>query len=335
MRLENTLALINAKLLNKPSIELFDTICFELKKVRRGDLFIAYKNSDIPQAIAQGAYGIIFENTQQISDTEIAWMQVESVEDALLRLLRFHLIDRDVTAYDCDLITLELASKIQTNSKIVVTESSLRNSYNKLHEVEVGSTVLFNSSCIKEDLFVNIKPFVKIATEHINIIEQTLFETSFIYDNVFYERQLLSPFFIPFLELLFQFYKSENIIFSLKDFSSLEHFKPVFTDSKLQSKDFGASNKVLIFEPSFELISTQINFLNAQASWAKIIYIVPRVKARDLEDDINIFAYESEEEILDILINEQFHFALIAEKDKSLLNLVKERHRPKQQLTLI
>ncbi|MBU0720603.1 hypothetical protein KJ877_04625 [bacterium] len=149
-------------------------------------------------------------------------------------------------------------------------------------------------------------------------MEQTLFETSFIYDNTFYERQLISPFFIPFLEELLHLFKSIKINFRLRKFTPIDHFEAVFTNKKFEIKEFGTSDKVLIFELNTQLIKNEIKFLQKQASWAKTIYIVPYTT--ECEDSKNVFRYKNKNEIIDILKNNIFHFALVVGVDKSILS---------------
>lgn len=143
MRLENVLALTHAKLINKPIIKSFENIVFEAKLVKRGDLFLAFNDAEIESAIFNGAYGIIFSKPVQMSDNEIAWMQVQSIEDALKRLLRFRLIEKKVTSYACDLITLKLALQVITEPSFIVLKSDMQEIAKMLWDIqEEHSTVL-------------------------------------------------------------------------------------------------------------------------------------------------------------------------------------------------
>lgn len=333
MRLENIVALTQGSLLNDPFITSFDGIAFDVKKVKRGNLFIAIDSADIDDAVRNGAYGILFDKPAQIGDTEIAWIKVASVDDAMLRLLRFHLLEKEPDVYSCDPITLKLAQQIMTTADFQVVSGGIAEIFNQLWECDKGTTLLFSPSETDSNLFVSAKEIPKTAVDSIAIIEQTLFETSFIYNNVFYERQLLSPFFIPYLERLLHFFKMLKIEFRLRPFTPIAHFEAVFTNSRFQVKEFGATDRVIIFEPYFELIGQQIDFLERQANWAKIIYIIPSHKKQFLDDTENIFTYRCERDIIQTLKSTDFHFALIAEQDKSLLDkpLFKEKS---EQLTL-
>jgi len=319
MRLENILALTHANLLNEPCVNSFESIVFDAQKIKRGDLFIAFNTEFIEEAVHNGAYGIMFEKHIEVIDTEIAWIKVDNIKDALKRLLRFKMIEKEVVAYECNEIILKLALQIVTPLNCLVLDGDIKTTFNSLWHVQSRTTVLFCPALVDKNIFTNIKTFPKTAIEPIKIMEQTLFETSFIYDNKFYERRLISPFFIPFLEKLFHLYKSLKIDFKLKKFTPIEHFEAVFTNKNFEIKEFGTSDKVLIFEKNSDLIAQEIRFLQKNASWAKIVFILPFSHAKENENYENILTYKHENEIVSILKNTNFHFALIAGVDKSIL----------------
>jgi hypothetical protein len=60
--------------------------------------------------------------------------------------------------------------------------------------------------------------------------------------------------------------------------------------------------------------------LDAQASWAKIIYLLPESMRSSITIGVeNISFYRYPEEVLSILQSKSFHFALVAGVDKSIL----------------
>lgn len=320
MNLSNLSALVEGKLSNSPSITSFEDVSFEAHKVKRGDLFVALNHNDIETAVLNGAYGILFDKPTQISDQEIAWIKVDCIDKALLRLLRFRIMERSPQVYSCDSISIKLASQIITSNNLIVLNKNLREHIQDLYALEKQSIILFNKEQIDSSLFIDVKALSKITKSSITIVEQTLFETSFIYDDTYYERQLLSPFFMPYLESVLQFFKQLDVKYQMRDFKPIKHFEPVFTNVHFQVKEFGQSDKVLIFESDFKLIKEQIEFLDAKANWAKIIYLIPNARIEELDIIENIFAYDSAWDIMQTLKNEKFHFALIAEQDAEILN---------------
>jgi ferrochelatase len=320
MRLENILALTQGNLLGEPSVSIFENVVFDPSKVKRGSLFIAYSSDDIPEALLNGAYGVMFDRPTQITDSEIAWIKVDNLDTALKKLLRFYLLEKELQVYACDPITLHLSTMITTPPTFCNVEGTMREVWEKLWPLEKKSIVLFSPTLTDPDIFIEHSQLIRAQENTITIIEQTLFETSFIHNDTFYERQMLSPFFIPYLEHLLFFYTFLRVPFQIRGFSKMGHFIPVFTNARMEIKEFGSSERVVIFEPLLELIDEQIDFLDAQASWAKIICLLPESMRSALTIGVeNILFYRYPEEIIALLQSKDFHFALVAGVDKSIL----------------
>jgi ferrochelatase len=329
MRLENLLALTHASLKSEPCISNFENIIFDVNKVNRGDLFIVKNKQEIQEAIKNGAYGVLYESQVNVTDSEIAWIQTENIEDALKKLLRFRLIEKEVTSYSCNEIVLKLAKQCVVDLNCIVVLGDTKHLFSTLWHIPNRSTLLFSPAINDENLFANNKVAPSSSVNKITIMEKTIFETSFIYENVFYERQLISPFFMPYLEELLNIFKSLKIDYKLKKLSSPEHFEAVFTNKNFEIKEFGTSDKVLIFEPNIDFMEVEINYLKSNATWANIIYIIPRNTHTKSSDDT--FIYEDKDEILSILKQNKFNFAFIAGAYKTIL----EQNMPKQTGQLI
>ena len=320
MRLENILALTQGNLLGAPTVSIFENVVFDPSKVKRGSLFVAYSADEIPEALLHGAYGVLFDRPTQIADSEVAWIKVENIDAALKKLLRFYLLEKELQVYACDPITLHLSTMITTPPSFCNVEGSMREVWEKLWPLEKKAIVLFSPTLTDPDIFIEHSQLIRAQENTITIIEQTLFETSFIHNDTFYERQMLSPFFIPYLEHLLFFYTFLRIPFQIRGFSKMGHFIPVFTNARMEIKEFGTSERVVIFEPLLELIDEQIDFLDAQASWAKIICLLPESMRSALTIGVdNILFYRYPEEIIALLQSRDFHFALVAGVDKSVL----------------
>ncbi len=319
MRLENILALTGGSLKNDPFITSFEGIAVDPKKVKRGNLFIGSDTASIEEAVLNGAYGIVFEQPTQICDFEIAWIKVASIDEAILKLLRFHLIDKELEVFSCDPVTLKLAQQIMTPYNFLALSGSPRELFKELLTLMPKSIVLFSPELTQKDLFPSSQPLPESEVGQIEIIEQTLFETSFIYDNTFYERQTVSPFFIPFLEQLLNFFKHYHLDFRLRTFRPIDHFQPVFTNASLVEKEFGTGDKVLIFESSLALVQAQMHFLSTNAQWAKTVYFLPLTEQEKSLSMEHIHFYESNDDLIRQLKETDFYFALIGGQDKSML----------------
>ncbi len=328
MRLENIVALTNAKLLTSPEVSAFGEIRFDASKIKRGDIFVAFDPEEIDTALQNGAYAVIFDKPVQISDTETAWIKVESLDSALLRLLRFRLVEKGIEAYSCDEVILELADGIETNGKVFVVDEDIAGLTKKLWNIENQTTLLFSPSKTNQDLFVNFKELPSVIDKKIEVIEKTLFECSFIFDDHYYERILLSPFFLPFLQRLLNFYKHHGIEYRLRHFDHLTHFEILFTNKNLEPKEFGSSERVLVFEKDIHLFREEIEFLSSHAPWARTVYLLPNTYK--MESCENCYYFEDYASLFEQLRRLSFHFALVGGVGKEILNKSKNFNQPRQ-----
>ncbi len=327
MRLENVLSLTGGELMNAPDVTQFEQIVLQPTKVKRGDLFVAYDTRDIPQAVANGAYAVMYDGETDVSDGEIAWIRVDRLDSALLRLLRFHLLEKSLHAVACDRITIALAAQMFKDDRVYVLQKSLQEELHRLWELPQGHWVFFPKEPQYDGLFAETAS-IPPNGERIQILEQTLFETSFILGDAYYERQMLSPFFLPYLARLSAFAKHQDLRLAVGSMHNASHFVPVFVNDDLKVKTFGQGGRVLIFEEDISLMLGEIDFIASEAKWAKIIYLVPHEHRELLPKNDSFLSYRSKQDIIDILKTVPFHFALIGGQDRRLLDTMASQPRP-------
>lgn len=324
MHLHNVIGLTHGVLRTHPTVSTFDGIVIDPKRVRRGALFVALNPYDVPLALENGAYGVLFErHVSQIND-DTAWIEVEDIYAALLRLMRFILLDKELYAFTCNRITLHVAKQLHLEGHCLVLEGSLHENFDRLMGAPKGATLLFNDRDIRSDLFIDVSALPAQALEPIIVMEQTLFECSFIYRERYFERQLLSPLFIPELEALLQMLHERGIGYKIRPFTHFGHFQPLFINAALQIKEFGSSDRVLIFESDLSLIPRQMAFIASKSPWAKVCYLLPK-GAMESPDASNIIWYDTTETLLEALRKEHYHLALIAGAKPSILE---QQHLP-------
>ena len=332
MRLVNLLALTDATLVNNPFVSSFNNIVFEAKALKRGDLFIAFDEDSIEDAILNGAYGIMFDKPTQISDREIAWIKVENLDKALAKLLRFRLIDKEVRVYKTDEVTLKLALQISTESSFMALSGDTRSLGDKLWHIEPKTTLLFSPTLCNEAIFSDVEEISnKSNKEEIEIVDQTLFETSFIFDDIYYERELISPLFIPSLETLLNLYKELDINYRIKKFTQIDNFEAHFINKNFKVKDFGTTERVIIFEKNSTFFDLEYNFLEQHAKWLNVIYLLESSNIEKYQDRQNLYFYSNTHQLTRFLKENSFHFALIVGRDREILSILETSQ---EQLTL-
>lgn len=327
MRLESVLSLTNAALVSQPDIRTFDQIVFNASKVRRGDIYVAYEPSGIPEAIANGAYAVLFETPETVSDPEIAWIKVSSLDEALLRLLRFHLLDKSLRPVACDPATLALAEQMIKDETCIVIRGSIQEQLPRLWNIADGCRVFFANRKSCRDLFIRADTIPQ-TVEPYRIVEQTLFESSFYMHGVYHHRKGISPFFLPYLNRLSAFLDQNGLQYSISGMQHSSHFAPLFVSESLQAKPFGHGNRVIIFESELHLLAEEIAYLAASAKWADTLFLVPESFDATLPESSRILRYCTKEDIIAILKTTPFHFALVGGQTRDLFDTMQKPTAP-------
>ncbi|BCD60486.1 MULTISPECIES: hypothetical protein [unclassified Nitratiruptor] len=300
MRLQSILSLTGGKLLNTPPISKFNAISTSLEELKRGDLFVALSKKDVDNAIQKGAYGILHEGPVQISDSEAAWIRVDNLQETIIRLIRFFMIQNSVDLVSCDEILFELANTIIQDKDAIITQDFSTLLRNIQHE---KVKVVLLPAALAKKLALDI---IKITeNEHFKIVQEYLFETSFIFENRFYERVRISPFFQK--ELAYILAIAAEYLLNI-DFSKIEHFqkcRPYFVDHQFQETEFGKSERVIIHEISCEVASAFWDYLQKKAPWSTKLFLCQNPNSCQCQ------TFQSFDEAQKILYNCFYHVALV------------------------
>ena len=274
MQISSILDIIDGSLLNSPSISFIYSIKTNVSKVKEGDLFLARNLDEIQQAIKNGAFAIIIDTNTAIIDNEIAWIKVQDMDLCIVKLLRFKLAVKNLEAYHCDKITYNLlrlySSSFTKNIKLI--PNKLENLFKYIDEINDKDIIISSNENILSKIYPNNKNFNDIHKISMveNLIEHSLFETSFSYGNKFFSRIKLSSLYILNFLNVYKFL-NENIDFlKLKSFNN---FKPIFIDKNLNLIEFGKSDKFIICQNNIELCEDEILYIKAKYKYAKTIFI--------------------------------------------------------------
>lgn len=311
MKIENLIFLISGELKNSPAISNITGFSNDVEKLKRGDLFFAAKKDEIDQAIQNGAYAVLFEGWTQISDSEIAWIKVENLELAALKLLRFFLIQNSISIYKISSLEWDMIKTVANKDEILYIEDDFINTFINLYKKDIKFALIKSDNIIKK-ISLDID-FLEISKK-IDIKNSYLFETSFIYEGKFYERVHIPKIFIESFNKILNLLDSYNISYFIKNIEKLNHFRPYFIDRNFTVKEFGKSEKVIILEKDYGLLDKEKDYLEKNASWAKRVYI------SDEKKDFFIYA-KNFDKIREILYNFDFNFALIGVKDMDVEKL--------------
>ncbi|WP_419764778.1 MAG: peptidoglycan synthetase [Arcobacter sp.] len=312
MNISSVIDIIDGKLQNSPSVSFIYNIKTDAKKVIEGDLYLAKNIKDTQTAIKNGAFAIVHDFEIEVLDNEIAWIRVNSLEETLIKLFRFKFSTFNLEVYYCDKVTFDLINIYKAlNKKIKMIFSNLESCVKIIENINEDEIFICSNEELIKSIYPNYKPFSKQTYKINNLIEHSLFETSFSYKEIFFHKLKLSSLYInQFLDV----YNFFNLELDLQKLMKLNHFKPIFVDKYLNIIDFGRSNKVIICQKNLELILDEIKYLEEKYKYGKTIFITPLFIENFNQQQIIL---EDIGNLKKVLKNEYFNALYIIGYDKS------------------
>ena len=333
MTFENLAKLTNAKLLNKPFISSYERIIFDPLKVKRGDLFVGNDPKEIKIALERDAYAILSDNKKvNILDDEIAWLQCPNIDDSLTGLLRYDLMNRKLHFVYFDKISADMMQHIVSKEEIIFLLQDAKQNFQNLytisdHTIVVGSDKKYLQNIYPEYEIPDIAIYQKL-----NITKSTLFQTNFTYRESYYENIKVPKLFINKLESILNYLDTKLLYYDIHKCDYIPDFNPICVNKQLEIKAFGTSSLILIITESSQTLKTIQKYLKKEASWANILYFIPKNQLKEYSFLDNIQTYKT---ITDIkrLKELEFNFAIINADLHKVVDILKNLN-VKEQLSL-
>ena len=158
MQISLLVDIVKGELVIAPLISFITQIETNPSKVKDGVLFVAKNTKDIPLAIQNGAFAILFDKDTVIIDNEIAWIKVDSTKEALLRLIRFYLSSKNLQGYFCNSVSFDMLKLYAyLNKNLLFLTNDIFDDFKLLLNIENNSIIF--STDIK---YINtLMPFSK------------------------------------------------------------------------------------------------------------------------------------------------------------------------------
>ncbi|MDX1807930.1 MAG: hypothetical protein R3331_00185 [Sulfurospirillaceae bacterium] len=309
MRIEDITKIIDGKLQNFPSVDYINYFRINPDNIERGDLFLDVNNSTQNQktAIENGAYAIVSENITNITDNEIAWIEVDSLRLACIKLSRYEFSRKNCSLLFLDDISEEIFHSI---IKHKTYEKLLPNVYKTLLIItKNGENVKY--TCSDERLAHSIDPVcdtIKDISSIQSFKPKSPFYSSFVYDEIFYQDIKIPNIFIKYFCKVVEFAKENKILGDFHSASMSKHFVPVFTDSKLNKKEFGQATKAVIFEKNIDYIDLEMRYLHNFTN--DTIVCAPKRYSNYFKSYKNIYLFTTKSE-LEEKLKETYRYALV------------------------
>jgi len=307
MTIENLINIIDAKLTNTPKVTKVNACTIFPSKVELGDLFFADTHDGIEKAIENGAYAIVYEGKKpEITDSEIAYLNVDSIKDATTKLLRYVLTKKESTIYYFNEIQEAMLKKIVSRKSKLYTFTP--NSWQKSFELILNSDYdIFITTDINyaKTLTPNFKELEEMATGY--TVNDSLLKTTFKIEKYIYQDMNIPPFFIDDLRKVIPFAQDLELEYDINRVDYTKLFRPYHIDDKLRVTNKGSTSKVLIFTNSLDIIDRSIEYLKHQGKWTKSIALTPPKTKVECVD--RPYWYENIEDAKEVLKKEHFNFA--------------------------
>ena len=287
MTIENLTRLINAQALNTPTITSVSEFVFELKQVRRGFAYICLNanDSDIESAIKQGAYAIIGEEEMTITDNEVAFLKVSSLQTAMIKLMRFESTHKDLKFCAVNPFINDLLEKSKLGSNAHVMSKSITELFNQIFHAKVFDTFF------GEDIrtLQRISPLFDTIYTDTSIHEinpSSIFFTSTVFKQTYYQNLNIPRVFAGMFYGLLKFLDTHKISFKPYEGRIQGHFDPVFIDKNFMPTNFGNSFRAIITESDEDLYLSQSIFLRKNFNHSEIKFYLPENSLLKIENAI-------------------------------------------------
>ena len=281
MKISALVDIVEGKLLNSPAISFVTQIHTNIKKVNDGDAFFAFDESTIKKAIEKGTFCIIVDFIPQINDNEIAWIKVDDISKAITNVLRYKLLSNNIEYFFVDKVLFEFLKLFKTKDMVdtLLLTNNIIKDFETLYNTDSNKKIYSTNIKMLKNITPNIQT-IKYQQYNIkNLTNHSLFETSFSYKNLFYDKLKLPYVYINhFLQL-------KNILKDDIDIKRLNNnilFKPIFINKSNQIVNFGQTNRFILASIDEEIANIEISYLKAYYNYANI-KIIEAVHLTDQE----------------------------------------------------
>jgi len=312
MKIDNFIRIIDGTLQTSPSIDAFERVVFESGRTLRGDLFIdLYASAQaIHESIAKGAYAIVSTRSFEGVDDEIAWIQVSSIDAMLVKLLRYTVTQKSLHLVHASDLQATWLDAIQTSPKSI---KRLKGTLSE-HAIELLKAKENEWFCLSDNaLCHNIAPLAFSIKKPLHVkpfVAKGLFLSSFWHQERYWNEYKIPPLFMVDFEALLAFCDEHTIAYTLENLAFTEHFYPQFVTPSLRKKEFGASDKVLIFETSAHLLEAEITYLEQTLNPKHLCLCLPKGYVSSFTCKALVLPYQTPED-LHILRDTPFQCALV------------------------
>lgn len=272
MQISSLADIVEGKVQNTPAISFITQIHTQVSKINEGDAFFVLNHEDIPKAIENGAFAIIYEHHTEITDHEIAWIKVDDITKSIANALRYKLIsykNKYILTNKFFLYLLKIF-KSKELSYVVILEDDLSFNFETLNNIEDNKLICSTNSKFLHNIATDVFVLEDKKFELQNLTIHSLFETTFSYQDKFFDRIKLPRVYVDYLLQVLELFEYK---LDLKKLSSFNLFKPVFINKSNQIASFGHTNRFIVANEDHAIYEKEIQYLQINYSYANIVII--------------------------------------------------------------
>lgn len=308
MKIDNFIRIIDGKLITKPPIDAFASICFDLHRLSHADLFIDLHASreNIHHALQKGAYAIVTTLKYIDEDEECAWIEVSNIEQMLIRLLRYTITQKSLTLLCLSPIQAALLEQIHTPKSYRYLKNDLASIARTLLNAKENDGFYSDDALLLESIAPTA---IRPCEQTYHSTQKGLFLSTFEHQGALFSDQKIPAHHVNALLSLLNVCDEHAIAYDINLLSFSAHFYPQFVSHSLVKKEFGASDKVLIFEPLETLIEGHLAYIRGFGITPLLCLGLAKDACLPMD---NAHYFSSYEELQTILLTHPSTYTLIA-----------------------
>ncbi|MDY0365530.1 MAG: hypothetical protein RBQ81_06710 [Arcobacteraceae bacterium] len=295
MNITSLVELVDGELKNPPSISFVYNIQTNLKKLKNGDLFISDNQEDINKAVEKGAFGIIYKNDFiQISDKEIAWIKVNDINEATIKIIRYLLSNKELDVFYINEITYDIFNLMVLDSYYIYLQYDLNYLLDKLQSSSEFKLILSSNKELLAKIYPQYKTFINKKYQISNLTIHSIFETTFSYKDILYYRAKIPFFYINIFLSVVEYFKIDNPINEIQGLKKWNLLSPIFINKNFKQIEFGKSDKFILTSPAISKAIYTLTHIQKNFKYAKVQVLIHKEYSNVLK---NAIFYQDGEEL--------------------------------------
>jgi hypothetical protein len=193
---------------------------------------------------------------------------------------------------------------------VIFLEKDIEKNFKKILSAKNDSFFICDDRNFLEQIYPEYITYEDKEHSLIKLTHQTLFLSSFTYEDVHYEDIKLPALFLPQLNRVLHYVKESALSYDIHKLHFIDHFKPLFISNNLTIQAFGHSEHVFIVEEDTSQILPALSYISGFATWANLLLFLPKDSTLKIEKEQLVYYYEKLEEVKTIEVD-RFNFILI------------------------